>query len=98
MNVFDVHVNRSPIAGSVAGSHYVKGAFVNAIDKANIDNERLAILKTGHASVQKIGCVQIAGLVARRILCDEQHGCWPQARYMGLFVLAAGSISGYLPR
>ena len=74
MNVFDVHVNRSPIAGRVADSHYVKGTFVNAsLDKANIDNERLALtLETDHASVPKIGCVQIAGLVARRILCDVE--------------------------
>jgi phosphatidylserine decarboxylase len=76
MNVFDVHVNRSPISGEVADSHYVKGAFVNAsLDKANIDNERLAlILNTRNNSVPQIGCVQIAGLVARRILCDVDIG------------------------
>jgi phosphatidylserine decarboxylase len=88
MNVFDVHVNRSPIAGRVADSHYVKGAFVNAsLDKANIDNERLAIsLETDHASVPKIGCVQIAGLVARRILCDVDVGD----------KLAAGQVYGLI--
>ena len=76
MNVFDVHVNRSPIAGEVADSHYVKGAFVNAsLDKANIDNERLAlVLNTQNDAVPQIGCVQIAGLVARRILCDVDIG------------------------
>ena len=76
MNVFDVHVNRSPISGEVADSHYVKGAFVNAsLDKANIDNERLAlVLNTRNNSVPQIGCVQIAGLVARRILCDVDIG------------------------
>ena len=76
MNVFDVHVNRSPIAGEVADSHYVKGAFVNAsLDKANIDNERLALmLTTQNDAVPKIGVVQIAGLVARRILCDVDIG------------------------
>ena len=88
MNVFDVHVNRSPIAGRVADSHYVKGAFVNAsLDKANIDNERLALtLETDHASVSKIGCVQIAGLVARRILCDVDVGD----------KLAAGQVYGLI--
>ena len=88
MNVFDVHVNRSPIAGRVADSHYVKGAFVNAsLDKANIDNERLALtLETYHASVSKIGCVQIAGLVARRILCDVDVGD----------KLAAGQVYGLI--
>jgi len=76
MNVFDVHVNRSPISGEVADSHYVKGAFVNAsLDKANIDNERLSlVLNTRNNSVPQIGCVQIAGLVARRILCDVDIG------------------------
>ena len=76
MNVFDVHVNRSPIAGEVADSHYVKGAFVNAsLDKANVDNERLAlVLNTQNDAVPQIGCVQIAGLVARRILCDVDIG------------------------
>ena len=76
MNVFDVHVNRSPIAGEVADSHYVKGAFVNAsLDKANVDNERLAlVLNTHNDAVPQIGCVQIAGLVARRILCDVDIG------------------------
>lgn len=76
MNVFDVHVNRSPIAAEVADSNYVKGAFVNAsLDKANVDNERLAlVLNTNNSSVPQIGCVQIAGLVARRILCDVDIG------------------------
>ena len=76
MNVFDVHVNRSPLAGVVADKHYVKGKFVNAsLDKANQDNERLAlVLDTGLAAVPKIGFVQIAGLVARRILCDVDVG------------------------
>ena len=76
MNVFDVHVNRSPISGEVADTRYVKGAFVNAsLDKANIDNERLAlVLNTHNNSVPQIGCVQIAGLVARRILCDVDIG------------------------
>ena len=87
MNVFDVHVNRSPIAGRVVDSHYVKGAFVNAsLDKANIDNERLALIfKTHHASVPKIGCVQIAGLVARRF-CDVDVGD----------KLAAGQVYGLI--
>ena len=76
MNVFDVHVNRSPISGEVADSHYVKGVFVNAsLDKANIDNERLALVLNTHIkSVPQIGFVQIAGLVARRILCDVDIG------------------------
>ena len=76
MNVFDVHVNRSPLPGVVCNKHYVKGKFVNAsLDKANKNNERLAIvLDTDIPQVPKIGFVQIAGLVARRILCDVDIG------------------------
>ena len=76
MNVFDVHVNRSPLSGVVCGKHYVKGKFVNAsLDKASTHNERLAlVLDTGIKQAPKIGFVQIAGLVARRILCDVDVG------------------------
>jgi len=74
LNVFDVHVNRSPVDGAVAYVGYRAGTFVNAsLDKASVDNERnaLAITMSGDHPFagQKIGVVQIAGLVARRILC-----------------------------
>jgi len=68
MNVFDVHVNRAPVDARIARIAYVPGAFVNAeLDKASEDNERQALtleLKDG----RKLGVVQIAGLVARRIV------------------------------
>lgn len=68
MNVFDVHVNRSPVDARIARIAYVPGAFLNAeLDKASEDNERQALtleLKDG----RKLGVVQIAGLVARRIV------------------------------
>lgn len=72
MNVFDVHVNRSPFAGTIGHQIYVKGKFVNAsLDKAHHENERMVQrLDTGDKRVPHIGIVQIAGLVARRILCD----------------------------
>ncbi len=74
LNIFDVHVNRSPVEGDVAHIHYRPGKFLNAsLDKASVDNERnaLALTMTGdHAYAgQRIGVVQIAGLIARRILC-----------------------------
>lgn len=74
LNVFDVHVNRSPIEGKVAHIQYRPGKFLNAsLDKASVDNERnaLAIEMTGNHPYagQRIGVVQIAGLIARRILC-----------------------------
>ncbi|MCM8556744.1 phosphatidylserine decarboxylase [Sphingomicrobium sediminis] len=74
MSVFDVHINRSPIAGRVTKIAYVPGKFVNAdLDKASEDNERNHILVERHDGV-KIGFTQIAGLVARRILTDVKEG------------------------
>ena len=72
MNVFDVHVNRSPFAGTIGHQIYVKCKFVNAsLDKAHHENERMVQrLDTGDKRAPHIGIVQIAGLVARRILCD----------------------------
>lgn len=74
MNVFNVHSNRSPVSGEVRRIWYHPGAFLNAaLDKASIANERNAIwLRTddGHDVV----CVQVAGLVARRILCHVKEG------------------------
>ena len=61
MNVFDVHVNRSPLPGVVCDKRYVKGKFVNAsLDKANLDNERLAlVLDTGMKQAQKLGLCRL---------------------------------------
>lgn len=74
MNVFDCHVNRAPIAGRVSKRAYRPGKFLNAsLDKASVDNERSAIaIDTGDGRV--VAVVQIAGLVARRILCDVAEG------------------------
>jgi phosphatidylserine decarboxylase len=69
MNVFDVHVNRSPVDGQISGLGYRPGAFLNAsLDKASEENERQAV-KITTADGMEIVLVQIAGLVARRILC-----------------------------
>jgi len=74
MNVFDVHVNRSPVAGRVVATAYHKGTFLNAsLDKASERNERQNMVLE-MASGQKIGVVQIAGLVARRILLEAAVG------------------------
>jgi phosphatidylserine decarboxylase len=68
LNVFDVHINRAPVAGHVARALYVPGAFLNAaLDKASEENERRAIvIRT--PSGEEIAVVQIAGLIARRIV------------------------------
>jgi len=69
MNVFNCHVNRAPIAGKVTQIAYHKGKFVNAsLDKASEHNERNGLTIESDAGV-RIGVVQIAGLVARRIVC-----------------------------
>ena len=69
MNVFNVHSNRSPVDGAVRQVWYNPGKFINAdLDKASTENERNAVwLKT--ADGQDITSVQVAGLIARRILC-----------------------------
>lgn len=74
MNVFNCHVNRAPIAGRVEKIAYRPGKFLNAsLDKASVDNERNGLtlrMDDGRA----IGVVQIAGLVARRIVCEVVEG------------------------
>jgi phosphatidylserine decarboxylase len=73
MNVFDCHVNRSPVTGTIRKIIYTPGLFLNAeLDKASEDNERNAlVIETGGA---QIGVVQIAGLVARRIVGFAREG------------------------
>jgi len=68
MNVFSVHINRSPVRGKIEKVVHRPGKFLNAeLDKASTDNERNSVLiESPHG---KIGVVQIAGLVARRIVC-----------------------------
>ena len=74
MSVFNVHVNRAPAEGKITKAVYVPGKFFNAtLDKASKDNERqLLAMKT--KSGKDIAFVQIAGLVARRILCEATEG------------------------
>jgi phosphatidylserine decarboxylase len=68
MSVFDVHINRSPIAGEIRRVVYISGKFLNAdLDKASEENERQHILVEGHDGL-RVGFTQIAGLVARRIV------------------------------
>ena len=74
LNVFDVHVNRVPIGGTVGKSVYRPGKFVNAaLDKASEDNERQAV-RIDLGDGRSVAVVQIAGLVARRIVCDLSEG------------------------
>ena len=97
MNVFNVHSNRSPIASTVMQKWYKPGGFLNAaLEKASLENERCALhLKT--ADGRDITCVQIAGLVARRILNYVDGGTQlrPGQRYG--FIRFGSRVDLYLP-
>lgn len=75
LSVFDVHVNRVPVSGVVKSLVYRPGKFINAsLDKASDDNERETILMDADYNHTPIVVVQIAGLIARRIVCDLLEG------------------------
>ena len=74
MSVFDVHINRTPIAGTVRQVVYISGKFLNAdLDKASDENERQHFVVEGHGG-RRVGFTQIAGLVARRIVTFAKVG------------------------
>ena len=97
MNVFNVHSNRSVVDGEVISLQYYPGKFVNAdFDKASTENERNAmIIKT--AAGQKITVVQIAGLIARRILCYTQVGSLLSRGERYGFIRFGSRVDTYLP-
>jgi phosphatidylserine decarboxylase len=76
MSVFNVHVNRAPCGGTVTGLAYRPGKFFNAsFDKASVHNERMSIrIRLDDTPNIELGVIQIAGLVARRIVCDLHQG------------------------
>ena len=72
MSVFDCHVNRNPVSGKIDKIVYQPGKFFNAdLDKASVDNERNALVIVIPGG--RIAVVQIAGLIARRIVCVQQY-------------------------
>jgi len=97
MNVLDVHVNRSPMAGRIDHITYIPGFFLNAeLDKASSDNERQAFtLDIG--SGNKIGVVQIAGLIARRIVKFVEEGDTLQAGQRFGLIRFGSRLDVYLP-
>jgi phosphatidylserine decarboxylase len=97
MNVFNVHSNRSPVDAQVKDVVYNKGLFVNAsFDKASSDNERNAlILKMDDGT--EISCVQIAGLIARRILCYVKPGDRLKRGERYGFIRFGSRVDVYLP-
>ncbi len=97
MNVFNVHSNRSPIKSTVQQKWYRPGNFLNAsLDKASLENERCALhLKTDDG--RDITCVQIAGLVARRILNYADEGTLLEAGQRYGFIRFGSRVDLYLP-
>ena len=97
MNVFNVHSNRSPIESTVLQKWYNRGGFFNAaLDKASLENERCALhLKTKDG--RDVTCVQIAGLVARRILNYVEAGASLTAGQRYGFIRFGSRVDLYLP-
>jgi phosphatidylserine decarboxylase len=97
MSVFDVHINRLPVEGSVVKVAYKPGRFLNAsLDKASDDNERLG-LRIALGDGREVGCVQIAGLVARRIKCDIAEGAAGLAGQRYGLIRFGSRVDVYLP-
>ena len=97
MNVFNVHSNQMPVSGRISKREYFKGKFVNAdLDKASIENERNAIV-IERADGQIVTSVQVAGLVARRILCYVQEGQELAAADRYGFIRFGSRVDVYLP-
>ncbi|MDA9171133.1 phosphatidylserine decarboxylase [Alphaproteobacteria bacterium] len=98
MNVFDVHVNRSPMLGKITFKNYIPGLFLNAsLDKASMHNERL-ILGMDTENGKKIAFVQIAGLVARRIICDVDKGSLLKAGEVFGLIRFGSRVDIYFPK
>jgi phosphatidylserine decarboxylase len=97
MNVFNVHSNRSPVDGKVRQAWYATGSFVNAaLDKASVENERNALWLRADAG-QDVTCVQIAGLIARRILCYAKAGDRLRRGDRFGFIRFGSRVDVYLP-
>jgi len=97
MNVFNVHSNRSPVDGEVRGQWYFPGKFINAdLPKASLENERNALwLRTANGS--DVTCVQVAGLIAKRILCYVKPGDHLIRGQRFGFIRFGSRVDTYLP-
>ena len=96
MNVFNVHSNRASVDGQVRQVMYSPGSFVNAdLDKASLENERNAVVIDSHGST--ITLVQVAGLIARRILCYVKPGDTLQRGQRYGFIRFGSRVDVYLP-
>jgi len=97
LNVFDVHVNRVPVAGSVVGVFYNPGRFFAAnVPKASLENEQNALLLET-VSGARIVCIQIAGLIARRIVCRVKAGMMLRSGERFGLIRFGSRVDLYLP-
>jgi phosphatidylserine decarboxylase len=97
MNVFDCHINRAPVSGRVERIAYKAGKFISAdMDKASDDNERNGLVIDTDAGI-RIGVVQIAGLVARRIVCWTRQGDRLEAGERFGMIRFGSRLDVYLP-
>jgi phosphatidylserine decarboxylase len=97
MNVFNVHSNRAPVDGEVRERWYFPGHFLNAaLDKASLENERNA-LWIRMSGGQDVTCVQIAGLIARRILCYVEAGASLVKGQRFGFIRFGSRVDVYMP-
>ena len=97
MNVFNVHSNRSPMDGTVVAAWYHAGAFLNAaLEKASLENERSALHLRSPAG-RDVTCVQVAGLIARRILCYAKPGDTLARGQRYGFIRFGSRVDVYLP-
>lgn len=97
MNVFNVHSNRAPVDGKIEKVQYFPGKFVNAdLDKASVENERNAVIITT-LNGQLVTCVQVAGLIARRILCYVASGDVLKRGQRYGFIRFGSRVDVYLP-
>jgi len=97
MNVFNVHSNRAPVDGKIETVQYFPGKFVNAdLDKASLENERNALAITA-VNGQSVTCVQVAGLIARRILCYVKAGDVLARGQRYGFIRFGSRVDVYLP-
>ncbi|WP_010216835.1 phosphatidylserine decarboxylase [Sphingomonas sp. PAMC 26621] len=97
MSVFDVHINRTPIAGTIKQVVYISGKFVNAeLDKASEDNERQHLVVEGRDG-RRIGFTQIAGLLARRIVPFVKPGDMVAAGQRIGLIRFGSRVDVYLP-
>lgn len=96
MNVFNVHSNRSPVNGTVRAVSYFPGKFFNAdLDKASLENERNAVVIQSDARV--VTAVQVAGLIARRVLCYVKPGDALQRGERFGFIRFGSRVDVYVP-